>query len=118
MKAPISLLSLTASLRKAIQNIPGSHLWNNAQTGDVVDSTIKALLRDLLNQFGMQPDVDYVDNLSATERATDFVVLTTEADELITSLLEGKIVVVQAHTRKDSQGNVYAVKAHFRKKSS
>ena len=81
--------------------------------GSFITQTFKSVLKDLMNQFGMRPGIDYVDNLKDNEPSTDFVALSKEADELIIGLMEGKIIAINGHVRKSRNGTEYQVKAHI-----
>lgn len=116
LSLPVS--SIKNALKNALEYLPDFNQMNPFQKGTVIDLTFKSVLKDLMNQFGMKPGVDYVDNLKDNEPATDFVALSLRADELITGLMEGKIIAINGHVRKDRQGNPYQVKAHFRKRAS
>ena len=65
----------------------------------------------------MKPGVDYVDNLKNNEPATDFVALSPQADELITGLMERKIIAVKGYVRISKLGRECEVKAYFRRKN-
>lgn len=85
------------------------------EKGKVIDKTFKSIVKDLMDQFGMKPGVDYVDDLNDNEPGTDFVALSEEADDLLRGLMEGRIVAISAHVRTSKLGNEFEVKAHFRK---
>lgn len=91
---------------------------NPFQKGKVIDVTFKSLLKDLINQFGMKPGIDYVDNLRDNEPATDFVALSEKADQLITGLMQGKIIAINGYVAKSKLGKEYEVKAHFRRQTA
>lgn len=105
-------------LSNALNALPDWEEINPFEKGKVIDQTFKSILKDLMNQFGMEPGVDYVDNLRDNEPGTDFVTLTKQADELIKGLMEGKIIVIKEHNRVSKLGNTYTVKPHFRRKAS
>ena len=109
--------NIKVSLQNALEKIPDFSQINYFEKGKIIDVAFKSILTDLMKQFGMQPGVDYVDNLRDNEPATDFVALSEEADKLIIGLMEGKIIAIQAHFRKNVGGEIYQVKAHFRKKA-
>jgi len=111
-------ISIKNALKNALEHLPDFNQMNPFQKGTVIDLTFKSVLKDLMNQFGMKPGIDYVDNLKDNEPATDFVALSLRADELITGLMEGKIIAINGHVRKDKQGNPYQVKAYFRRRAS
>ncbi|BAZ21223.1 hypothetical protein NIES4073_21010 [Kalymmatonema gypsitolerans NIES-4073] len=83
-----------------------------------IDLTFKSILKDLMTQFGMKPGIDYVDNLGDNEPATDFVALSENADQLITGLMEGKIIAISAYVATSKLGKQYEVKAYFRRKTA
>jgi hypothetical protein len=114
----ISVSSIKNSLSKALESLSDWKELNYFQKGQVIDNTIKSILKDLMNQFGMEPGIDYVDNLNSNEPCTDFVALSPEADELMTGLMEGKIIAVRGYVAKSKLYNEYTVKAHFRRKAS
>ncbi|MGB7708168.1 MAG: hypothetical protein WBL95_01245 [Microcoleus sp.] len=113
-----SVGSVKNALSKALEYLPDFSDMNPFQKGKVIDQTFKSILKDLMNQYGMTPNVDYVDNLRDNEPATDFVALSVRADQLITGLMDGKIIPISGHVRKDKSGNHYQVKAHFRNKKA
>lgn len=71
-----------------------------------------------MTEFRMEPGIDYVDNLGDNEPATDFVALSQNADQLITGLMEGKIIAISGYVRTSKLGKEYEVKAHFRPKTA
>jgi hypothetical protein len=87
---------------------------SNFEKGKIIDKTFKSIVKDLMDQFGMRPGVDYVDNLNDNEPGTDFVALSEEADDLLRGIMEGRIVAISAHSRVSKLGNEFKVKAHFR----
>ena len=109
--------NIKVSLQNALEKLPDFSQINYFEKGKIIDVAFKSILTDLMKQFGMQPGIDYVDNLRDNEPATDFVALSEEADKLIIGLMEGKIIAIQAHFRKNRGGEIYQVKAHFRKKA-
>jgi hypothetical protein len=113
-----SVSSVKNALSKALEYLPDFSEMNPFQKGTVIDQTFKSILKDLMNQFGMKPGVDYVDNLKDNEPATDFVALSERADQLLRGLMDGKIIAISGHVRKDKLGNPYQVKAHFRNKKA
>jgi len=110
--------SIKSALSKALEHLHDFSQLNPREKGIVVDLTFKSLLKDLMSQFGMKPGVDYVDNLKDNEPSTDFVALSERADQLITGLMEGKIIAINGHVKKSKYGKEYQVKAHFRQKAS
>jgi hypothetical protein len=112
----ISLLKNAFS--QALECLPDWQDLNPFEKGKVIDKSFKQLMKDLMNQFGMKPGIDYVDNLKDNEPITDFVALSQQADDLIRGLLTGKIIAISGHTRVSKLGNEFTVKAHFRKKSA
>jgi hypothetical protein len=113
-----SVSSVKNALCKALEYLPDFIQISHFQKGKVIDQTFKSILKDLMNQFGMTPGVDYVDNLRDNEPATDFVALSERADQLLRGLMDGKIIAISGYVRNDKVGNPYQVKAHFRKKAS
>lgn len=111
-----SVNSVKNALCKALEYLPDFSQMHHFQKGKVIDQTFKSILKDLMNQFGMIPDVDYVDDLRDNEPATDFVALSVRGDQLIRGLMEGKIIAISGYVRKDKLGNPCEVKAHFRNK--
>lgn len=113
---PIALIKNTLSA--ALNNLPDFSSLTSFEKGKIIDQSFKSILKDLMNQFKMRPGIDYVDNLRDNEPSTDFVALTKEADELITGLMEGKIIAISGYVRTSKNGFEYQVQAHFRKKSA
>ncbi len=111
----IAIKSVKNAFAKALQALPDFSSLNSLQVGDVVDQSFKSLMKDLMNQFGMQPDKDYVDNLNDNEPASDFVICSQEANDLIKDLLEGRVIVVKEHTRVSKKGKTFTVKAYFKR---
>lgn len=114
----ISFEPIKNALSQALESLSDWNQLNYFQKGDVIDNTFKSILKDLMNQFGMTPGIDYVDNLNPNEPCTDFVALSPAADELITGLMEGKIIAVRGYVAKSKLGNEYTVEAYFRRKAS
>jgi hypothetical protein len=114
----LPIQSIKNALSTALQSIPDFKNSNYFDKGKIIDQSFKSILKDLMNQFGMQPGIDYVDNLRDNEPSTDFVILTNEADDIITGLMDGKILAISGHIRKNRDGTEYQVQAHFRKKAS
>lgn len=106
--------SIKSALGEALGCLPDWQTLNPFDKGKVIDTTFKAIFKDLMQQFGMKPGVDYVDDLKENEQSTDFVALSGQADDLIKGLLDGKIVAISSHSRVSKLGNQYKVKAHFR----
>lgn len=100
---------------QALRELPDFISLNSLQLGDVVDKSFKSLMKDLMNQFGMQPGKDYLNNLNDNEPASDFVICSLEANDLIKDLLEGRVVVVKEHTRVSKNGKTFTVKAYFKR---
>lgn len=113
---PIS--SIKNALSVALKSLPDFTSLSPFEKGKLIDQSFKSILKDLMNQFGMRPGIDYVDNLRDNEPSTDFVALTKEADALITGLMEGKITAISGHIKKSKSGVEYKVQAHFRKKAA
>lgn len=113
-----SVGSIKNALSAALKSLPDFSRLSPFEKGKLIDQSFKSILKDLMNQFGMRPGIDYVDNLRDNEPSTDFVALTKQADDLITGLMEGKIVAISGHIRKSKNGVEYQVQAHFRKKSA
>jgi hypothetical protein len=111
----VAISSVKNAFARTLQALPDFSNLNYLQLGDVVDKSFKSLMKDLMNQFGMQPGKDYLDTLNSNEPAADFVICSKEANELIKDLLEGRVIVVKEHTRVNKAGKVYTVKAHFKK---
>jgi hypothetical protein len=109
--------SIKNSLSRALEILPDWADFSPFEKGHIIDQTFKSILQDLMKQFGMIPGIDYVDNLSNTERSADFVALSQEADELLTGLMQGKIIAISEHSRVSKLGNEHRVKAHFKKVS-
>ncbi|MBD2181372.1 hypothetical protein H6S82_31885 [Planktothrix sp. FACHB-1355] len=107
---------IKTALSQALEMLPDWQTLNPFDKGKVIDQTFKSILKDLMQQFGMKPGIDYVDNLRDNERSADFVALSKEADDLIIGLLNGKIIAITQHSRVSKLGNKFTVKAHFRKK--
>lgn len=117
------MFSLTTSSIKnafstALRSLPGFSKLSAFEKGKLIDQSFKSLLEDVMAQYGMRPGVDYVDNLRDNEPSTDFVALSEEADDLITGLMEGKIIAISGHIRKSRDGSEYQVRAHFRRKAA
>lgn len=110
-----SLNSIKNILINALDALPEWSDLTNPMKGKVIDQTFKSILKDLMDQFGMQPGKDYEDNLRDNEVATDFVTFTERADDLIRGLMNGKIIVIKEHNRVSKLGNTYTVKPHFRR---
>jgi hypothetical protein len=110
--------SIKNALSTALNALPDWTNLNNFEKGHTIDKAFKSIFKDLMNQFGMKPGIDYVDSLKENEECTDFVTLSQDADNLLIGLLNGKIVVVREHSRVNKKGNSYTVNAHFRKKSA
>lgn len=113
-----SVNSVKNALSSALNALSDWANLTNFDKGKIIDETFKSVLKDLMDQFGMKPGKDYVDNLKSNEPNTDFVALSEQADELIRGLMEGKIIVISEHSRVSKLGNSYTVKAHFRRKAS
>ncbi|MFS0513329.1 hypothetical protein ACEYW6_01110 [Nostoc sp. UIC 10607] len=109
--------STKRAFAKALQEIPEFCKLGILKKGDVIDKNFKSLMRDLMNQFGLKPGIDYEDELRDKEPASDFVIKSKEANDLIQDLLNGRIVVRKEHTRISKHGNQYTVNAHFVKVS-
>ncbi|MFB2837605.1 hypothetical protein [Floridanema evergladense] len=109
---------IKTALSQALEMLPDWKELKAVQKGTVIDQTFKSLMKDLMQQFGMKPGVDYVDNLKDNERCTDFVALSTKADDLIRGLLNGEIIAISQHSRVSKSGNTFTVKAHFRRKAA
>lgn len=105
------------ALSQALTYLPDFNNLNAFEQGKIIDKTFKSVLKDLMQQFGMKPGVDYVDNLKENEPGTDFVALSKQADELITGLMEGNIIAVKGSVRTSKLGKEHEVKAYFRRKS-
>lgn len=110
--------SIKNALSNALESIPTFKSSNYFERGKIIDKSIKSILKDLMNYYGMKPGIDYVDNLRDNEPSTDFVTLTSEADELIRGLMDGNIIAISEHSRTKGNGDKYEVKAHLRKKAS
>jgi hypothetical protein len=106
--------SIKNALSVALKQLPDFSELNPFQIGNIIDKSFKSILKDLMNQFGLQPGIDYEDNLKDNEPGTDFVALSKKGDDLIRGLLEGKIVAIKAHTRVSKNGTPHIVNAHFR----
>lgn len=102
--------ALVDALNKLQNELPNWSDMTNFVKGKVIDETFKSILKDLMDQFGMKPREDYVDNLKSNEPNTDFVALSQQADELIRGLMEGNIIVISEHNRVSKLGNTYTVK--------
>ncbi len=113
-----SVESIKNALSNALESIPKFNNSNYFEKGKIVDKSMKSILKDLMDWYGMKPGIDYVDNLRDNEPSTDFVTLTNEADELIRGLMNGNIIAISAHSRTKSNGDNYEVQAHLRKKAS
>lgn len=100
---------------KALQGLPEFNSFNHFQVGDIVDKSFKSLMKDLMEQFGMQPNKDYIDDLNNNEPGADFVICSLKANDLIKDLLEGRVIVVKEHTRVSKTGKTFIVKAHFKR---
>lgn len=109
---------IKTALSQALEYLPNWQALNSFDKGKVIDQTFKSLMKDLMQQFGMKPGVDYVDNLKDNERCTDFVALSTKADDLIRGLLNGEIIAISQHSRVSKSGNTFTVKAHFRRRAA
>ena len=109
-----SIWDLKDPLIEALNHVFEFASLNPFEKGKVIDKAFKSIVKDLMDQFGMEPGVDYEDNLRDNEPATDFVALSERADDLLTGLMKGKIVAVSAHSRVSKVGNEFEVKAHFR----
>lgn len=110
--------SLKDGFKQALEYLPDWRDLNPFEKGKVIDKSFKRLMKDLMNQFGMKPGIDYVDNLADNAPISDFVALSKQADDLLIGLMEGKIVAISAHTRVSKLGNEYVVRGHFRKISA
>lgn len=110
----LSILSFKGYLIKALNYLPDFASLSGTEQGKIIDKGFKSIVKDLMDQNDMKPGVDYVDNLRDNEPATDFVALSEKADDLLTGLMEGRIVAISAHSRVSKLGNEFQVKAHFR----
>ena len=110
-----SIQSVKNAFSEALQSIPEFLNLNATEKGKVVDSNIKSMLTDLMNQFGMKPGEDYEDSLRPNEPCADFVIYSKEANDLVKNLLSGKVTVVKEHTRISKTGKTFIVKAYFKK---
>lgn len=111
----LPIQSIKDALSTALKGIPDFINSNNFEKGKIIDQAFKSILKDLMNQFGMQPGIDYVDDLRENEPSTDFVILSKEADDLITGLMDGRVIAISGHVRKSKNGSEYQVQAHFRR---
>jgi hypothetical protein len=116
MISPIE--SIKGALSSALESIPKFNSSSYFEKGKIVDKSIKSILKELMDWYGMVPGTDYVDNLRDNEPSTDFVTLTSAADELITGLMNGSVIAISAHSRTNSNGDKYEIQAHLRKKAS
>jgi hypothetical protein len=107
--------SIKNSLSNALESLPDWARFSPTEKGYVIDRTFKSILKDLMEQFGMEAKKDYVDNLSDNETSADFVALSKEADELLIGLMRGKIIAISQYSRVSKLGNVHVVQAHFKK---
>lgn len=114
----LPIRSIKNALGEALKCLPDFEKLGPFAQGKIIDQTFKSVLKDLMNQFGMRPGIDYVDNLKDNEPSTDFVALSKKADELIIGLMEGRIIAINGHIRKSRNGTEYQVKAHFRRKAA
>jgi hypothetical protein len=110
-----SVQSVKNAFLKALQSIEEFRELNAKEKGKVVDSNFKSMLKDLMNQFGMKPGIDYEDKLRPNEPCSDFVIYSEEANNLLKDLLAGNITVVCEHTRVFKSGKVITIDAHYRK---
>ncbi|KOR35632.1 hypothetical protein AM228_17060 [Planktothricoides sp. SR001] len=110
-----SIESVKNAFSQALQSIPEFLRLTDTEKGKVVDANFKSLVKDLMQDFGMIPGVDYKDDLRDNEPCADFVILSEKANNLMKDLLDGKITVVKEHTRVSKTGNTYTVNAHYRK---
>jgi len=108
--------SIKNALSAALKSLPDFSKLSHFEKGKLIDQSFKTILKDLMDQFGMRPGIDYVDNLRDNEPSIDFVALTKEADDLLTGLMEGKIIAISGHVRQSKSGTEYQVQAHFRRK--
>ena len=76
-----SFRSIKLSLQTALEKLSGFNQLNYRDRGKVIDKSFKSILTDLMQQFGMKPNIDYEDNLRDNEPSTDFVALTKSADD-------------------------------------
>lgn len=110
-----SIQSVKNAFFQALQSIDAFCTLNAREKGKVVDANFKSMLRDLMEQFGMRPGIDYEDNLRSNEPASDFVIYSEEANNLIKDLLAGNITVVKEHTRVYKSGRIVKIDAHYRR---
>ena len=113
-----SVSSVKNALSQALEYLPDFSQLHHFQKGKVIDQTFKSILKDLMNEFGMIPGKDYIDDLRDNEPAADFVALSERADTLLRGLMEGKIIPISGYVRSNKGGNSYQLKAHFRRKAS
>ena len=106
--------SIKSALQTALESLPDWSKLNPFLKGKTIDKTFKSIMLDLMQQFGMEPGIDYEDNLEENAQIADFVALSGKADYLIQGLLSGKVVAISSHSRVSKLGNEYEVKAHFR----
>ena len=111
----LAIISAKRAFEEALRRLPEFNSFSHFQVGDIVDKSFKSLMKDLMDQFGMQPNKDYIDNLNSNEPAADFVICSLEANDLIKDLLEGRVIVVKEHTRVSKTGKTFIVKAHFKR---
>lgn len=110
-----SIQSVKNAFFLALQSIDEFCKLDAKDKGKVVDANFKSMLRDLMDQFGMKPGIDYEDNLRPNEPGADFVIYSEEANNLIKDILAGNITVVREHTRVYKSGKTVIIDAHYRR---
>lgn len=120
-----SIQSVKNAFFQALQSIDEFRKETATGKGDIVDANFKSMLKDLMDQFGMTPGVDYLDyrdndntdqdTLRPNEPGADFVIYSEEANNLLKDLLVGNITVVKEHTRVYKSGKIVTIDAHYRR---
>lgn len=98
---------------KALQSVPDFARLHPTEVGNIVDDSVKSLFEDFMKSFGMKPNQDYVPpkDVPMNAPASDFIVLSKEANDLLECLLEGDIEVCKARLEENQRGKLVKVEA-------
>jgi hypothetical protein len=84
------LNSVNSKLLKCLNEIPEFNKLSPQTKGLVVDRIAKAAITKLMSEGGMNPEEDYIHNLSNSEKCADFVVVSKKGSQYLNLILEGK----------------------------
>ena len=55
----IAVKTVKNALTRALKELPEFNSFNHFQVGGIVNKSFKSLMKDLMEQFGRQPNKDY-----------------------------------------------------------